>query len=68
MKRQPTAFIVSDKGEEEKAIHDIPVYNISEVELDENCGIIIGVSEKYQQEILLNIKNKNQFFNNIFIS
>ena len=67
IQKKPAAFLVSDRCNNPTNIYEIPVYSISEIDLDENSGIIVGVSEQYQEEILSNIKKKNRQFCNIYI-
>lgn len=60
--KKPAGFLVSDKSKNANSVNGVPVYSLSEIELDEKCGIIIGVSEKYQDEILLRLKKKRSIF------
>jgi rhamnosyltransferase len=61
--KRPKAFLVSDKNRVEKAFDGIPIYELSEVELTDKCGVILAVSAKYVEEIkeLLAEKNFNNF-------
>lgn len=67
LQKEPNAFLVSDKSSDLKNIDGIPVYSLSDIELDKECGIIVGVGKKYQDEILFNIRKKNQQFRNIYV-
>lgn len=62
----PNAFLVSDSSRNPKVVQGIPVYSISEVELNEHCGIIIGVSEPYEEEVIKTIKINHPEFDNIY--
>ena len=63
----PTGFIVSDSRKNPGNIEGIPVYEISEVELNEKTAIIIGVSELYQEEVVQIIRNIKPEFSNIYV-
>lgn len=61
----PDAFIVSDKEQNVRDILGIPVYSLSEVDLNEKCGIIVGVGKKYQAEVLQMIRETSSAFLNL---
>lgn len=63
----PTAFLVSDSSENAKEVQGIPIYSISEVNLNEHCGIIIGVAEPHQEEVIKAIRDNQPEFDNIYI-
>lgn len=63
----PAAFLVSDSSKNPKDIQGIPIYSISEIELNEQCGIIVGVAERYHEEVIQAIRDKNPEFSNIYI-
>ena len=65
--KKPKAFLVSDMSGNTERIQDVPVCSVNEIELDEQCGIIIGVSRKYQKEILEQLYKKDPSFNNIYL-
>lgn len=62
----PTAFLVSDSSKNPKEVQGVPVYSIWDVELNENCGIIVGVAEPYQEKVIKTIKEKQPEFDNIY--
>lgn len=49
--RSPKAFLVSDGKRTKKALYGIPILELSEVELNDECGIILGISSKYLDEV-----------------
>lgn len=63
----PDAFLVSKSSGNPKLIQNVPVYSIEQVELDQECGVIIGVGEQYQNAILQTLYEKNPKFTNIYI-
>ncbi len=62
----PDAFIVSDINQNQKEIQGIAVCSLEQIELNEYCGVIIGVGKKYQNEVLEKIKERNPNFSNIY--
>lgn len=67
MKKKPEAFLVSDKGQNEGEIEGIPVRELSEAEIDERTGIVIGMSERYQQEVIDMIRKERPSFDNLYL-
>lgn len=63
----PDAFLVSDMEQNPKKIQDIPVCSIETVHLNDNCGVIVGTSERYHKEIVKIIKNRAPLFPNIYL-
>lgn len=63
----PRAILVSDRGQNPRAIEGIPVYLFQKISLSEKCGIIISVSDQYRKEILCMIHNRYPDFSNIYI-
>lgn len=47
----PQAFLVSDGERTRQDVNGIPILELSEVELDDTCGIILAVSPTYIDEI-----------------
>lgn len=64
--KKPSGFVVSNIEKKAEFICGIPVYSISDIDLDESCGIIIAVNEQLTKEILSMIKKKNSNFSNIY--
>lgn len=52
------AFLVSDMNVQFDFINDIPIYSFDKANLSEDVGIIVAVSEKYQDEIIQVIKSR----------
>lgn len=65
--RIPDAFLVSDSNRNSKDVQGVPVYPISEVDLNEQCGIIVGVNDLYKKEVLQTIKDRQPDFDNIYM-
>ena len=63
----PDAFLVSDRKQNPKDILGIPIYSLSEIDLNERCGIIVGVGEQYQTEVLQMIKERSPGFSNLYL-
>ena len=63
----PNAFLVSEIKENPRDVMGIPVYCLSQVQINETCGIIIGTSVKYQEEIMEKIRLQNPWFSNIYL-
>ena len=63
----PKAFLVSNRSHNPENILEIPVYSLSQIELDDQCGIILGVGERYKDEVLKEIMCRYPQFKNIFI-
>lgn len=61
------AFVVSDANKEVNNIQGVPVCSLANIELNEDCGVIIAVSEKYQQEIFRAIKVQSPQFLNLYL-
>lgn len=59
-------FMVSKRNDKTAGNGRIPVYEISEIELDDRTGIIVAVSEAYRSEITELLKLKDHSFKNIF--
>lgn len=57
--KTPKAFLVSNMDQNPNYIQDISVYPVSKINLNESCGVIIAVSEQYQNEIIDLIKQKD---------
>lgn len=66
MSCKTNGFLVSNKDESRKEIQGNPVLLFSDVVIDDNSGIIIAVSEKYQKQIIEHIKTKYPKFDHIF--
>ncbi len=67
VKKIPKAFLVSDGKSNPQNVSGIPVYTLKEISLDKKCGIIVAVSERYQDEIIQAIKDKDTEFADIYI-
>lgn len=65
--KTPEAFLVSDIEGNAGEIQGIPVYSLEQIELHKDCGVIIGVAAKYQNDILVRIKERYPDFSNIYI-
>ena len=63
--KKPTAFLESAVHQDPKVVLGLSVLSIYQINLDNNCGIIIAVDEKYQEEILRTIYSIKQDFPNI---
>lgn len=61
----PKAFLVSDGKRTGKDLYGIPILELSEVKLDEKCGIILAVTVGYIDEIKRALDEKK--FNNLMI-
>jgi lipopolysaccharide biosynthesis protein len=62
--KTPKAFLVSDGKRVRKDLYGIPILELSEVELNDKCGIILAVSSKYIDEIKRSLDEKK---NNLMI-
>ncbi len=51
MDKRPKAILVSDGKRTRKDLDGIPILELSEVEADDNCGIILGVGYQYIDEV-----------------
>ncbi len=67
MQIKPDAFLVSNKKQNPKVILNIPIYSLSEIDLNEKCGIIVGVGGQYQTEVLQMIKERSPSFSNLYL-
>lgn len=56
--KQPKAFLVSDGKKEKEEFYGIPIVEISQIQLNDDCGIILAAGSKYINEI------KNFLYNN----
>lgn len=63
----PVAFLVSDSLKNPQYIQGIPVCLISDIDLNERCGIIVAVAEIYQEEVIRAIKNQKAEFSNLYV-
>ncbi len=63
--KMPKAFLVSDGKRIMKDLYGIPILELSEIELDYKCGIILSVSSKYIDEVKQILDEKK--FNNLMI-
>lgn len=59
--KMPKAFLVSDGKRTRRELYGIPILELSEVEVDDECGIILGVGYQYIDEVkkLLSEKKVN---------
>ena len=66
---QVEGFIVSDKRNFNVGmyIRSVPIYEAKELELRADTGIIVGVSSRYQKEVIENIK-KDIGTDNVFVA
>ena len=66
---QVEGFIVSDKRNCNVGmyIRSVPIYEAKELELRADTGIIVGVSSRYQKEVIENIK-KDIGTDNVFVA
>lgn len=63
--KKAKAFLVSDGERTAESLQGIPVLELSEVELNNKCGIILAVSSKYVDEIKKNLDEKK--FDNFMV-
>lgn len=64
---QIKCFVVSEAEEKQKKIGNISIRSIMDLELEEDSGIIIAVSNRFRIEIEKKIKEKFPLFKNIFV-
>lgn len=68
LNKKPKAFVVSDGERIENDLYSIPILELSEVEvqLNDKCGIILGVSPRYIDEIKQHLEQKKVDFLEVF--
>lgn len=62
----PDAFLVSDRHGNPESLLGIPVLQLSQVSLDEECGLIIAAADKYWNEIVSRINIEYPGFSNLY--
>lgn len=67
VQKVPAAFLVSDVKQNPVNVLEVPVYSIHQINLNDESGIIIGVSKKYQEEVIQEIKKRESLFANIYL-
>ncbi len=54
--KKPEAFLVSNRALNERIIEEIPVCTLSDLNFNEEFGIIVAVGDKYREEVLYTMK------------
>lgn len=62
----PTGFVVSQKGKSQTC-GGVPIFELSEIDLSKDVGIIISVEQKNTIECIKNIELKDEKFNNYIV-
>lgn len=55
-------FIVSDGQTNARSMEDLPIWNLSEVEFDDETGVIVCVDKKYQFQIITMLEEKESHY------